>query len=262
MMSTFGKVYFVGAGPGDPDLLTVRAVQCLESADVVVYGCRIHTQTLSFARNDAELIPLTPPYESAARILAAHAATGKTVVRLMEGDPSVFGHLHGEIGELCRQKIPFDIVPGVTMISGAVRAAGVSLTRMDRSRAVAFVICSFVYEKGLDAAEFDFERLGSFFGTVVLYGGITNAEHWSYAMIKGGMAYSTPVLIVRRSDSPAVLPERKIVRTTLSEIKHAAEENEADDSCIVIIGKVTDYGETAEGLLFDENEESEWLDRR
>ena len=141
-----GKVYLVGAGPGDPDLITVRGQKTLALADLVLYDYLVNAELLKHARAEAELVSLGHAHggrgltqEEVNRRMIAAAREGKTVVRLKSGDPNLFGRGAEEIGELIAAGIPYEVVPGVTAALAAASHAGISLTHREHASAVALV---------------------------------------------------------------------------------------------------------------------------
>ncbi len=187
MNQASGKVYLVGAGPGDPGLLTVRGAQCLREADVVLYDYLAAPELLSHTRPGAELICLgrhghgrlmSPADTSEAMI--RHALHGRVVVRLKGGDPAIFARLAEELAALESAGVPYEIVPGVTAAAAASSHAGVPLTDRDEASCVAFVTGRECGDKR-PAESLDYAALAKFPGTLVFYMGITTAPHWSRA---------------------------------------------------------------------------------
>ncbi|MGD9647497.1 MAG: uroporphyrinogen-III C-methyltransferase [Pirellulales bacterium] len=223
--SKFGTVYLVGAGPGDPGLLTLRGAQCLGRADLVLYDYLASPQLLEHAAEAAELVCLghhghsriMSPAEVQARMVDA-ARRGQTVVRLKSGDPLVFGRAAEEIAALRAAGIAFEIVPGVTAAMAAASHAGVLLTRRDGVAAVALVTGQL--EKGpADAESLDFKALAAFPGTLVFYMGVTTAECWTGELIAAGLPADTPAAIVRRASWPDQLTNRCRLDQVAAEIK-------------------------------------------
>lgn len=196
-------VYLVGAGPGDPGLLTLRAVQCLHRADVVLYDYLVNPAVLDHASARAELVPLGrkgvgarayTPVEIEERMVA-EALAGRTVVRLKGGDPSVFGRGSDETGALRRAGVPFEIVPGITTGLAVAAYCEIPITQQDDASAVALVAGRERDDKA--ASALDYDALAAFPGTLVFYMGVGRVGEWSPALIERGKPADTPVGIVR-----------------------------------------------------------------
>jgi uroporphyrinogen III methyltransferase/synthase len=218
-----GVVYLVGAGPGDPALITLRGAEVLGWADVVLYDYLVAPQVLSHTRPDAERICLGRHGQtrvwSQAEIneqLIASAQAGKTVVRLKGGDPTIFARGAEETGALAANGIPFEMVPGVTAALACGSHAGVPLTHGEFASAVAFVTGQ--QRSAKPTAPLDYEALARFPGTLVLYMGVTTAPEWTAALIRGGKSPDTPTMIVRRCS----LPDQRTIRCTLAQVPDTA----------------------------------------
>ncbi len=202
-----GTVYFVGAGPGDPGLLTLRGAQCLGRADLVLFDYLANPAVLRHCRPDAELICLGRhgrdelwSQEQIQAALVEHARHGRCVVRLKGGDPAVFGRLAEECAALAAANVPWEIVPGVTAALAAGSYAGVALTHRDSASAVALVTAHESPDK--TTADLDYPALAQFPGTLVFYMGVTTVEQWTKALIDAGKPADTPVAVVRRCSWP------------------------------------------------------------
>ncbi len=202
-----GKVYLVGAGPGDPGLITLRGVECLQMADHVLYDCLVNVHILEHVPGRAELACLgkhgqsriwTQPEINAKLIELARA--GNTVVRLKGGDPAVFARVAEEVAALRQADVPFEIVPGVTSGLAAASYAEVPITHRQHASAVALIVGQ--QHAGQGGESLDFDSLASFPGTLIFYMGVTSAPTWTSALIKAGKPSDTPVLIIRRSTFP------------------------------------------------------------
>ena len=233
-----GKVYLVGAGPGDPGLLTLRGAECLRDADVVFYDYLAAPELLSHSQRGAELICLGRHGHgrlmSQTEICAAivrHALNGRIVVRLKGGDPAIFARLAEELAALEAAGIPYEIVPGVTAASAASSHAGVPLTNRDEASCVAFVTGR---ECGDKADAVDYAALAAFPGTLVFYMGITTAPQWSRELVNHGKAAATPVAIVRRSS----LPDQETILSTLGELPELLQRTKLRPPAVVIVGDV------------------------
>jgi uroporphyrinogen III methyltransferase/synthase len=200
--TTLGTVYLVGAGPGDPGLITLRAVDCLKRADLVIYDYLANPAALEHASASAELVCLG--YHATGRTLSpdeiveemlAGARAGKTVVRLKGGDPSVFGRGVDEVEPLRKAGVPFEIVPGITAGLAAAAFCEIPITHHAVASCVALVTGQERHSK--TESHLDFGALAGFPGTLVFYMGVTKAEKWSRALIEHGKPPETPVAIVR-----------------------------------------------------------------
>ncbi|MCA9178152.1 MAG: uroporphyrinogen-III C-methyltransferase [Planctomycetales bacterium] len=197
-----GKVYLVGAGPGDPRLLTLRGRECLATADTVLYDYLVNPRLLEHCRDDATRICLgrhgrtriwTQPEVNAK--LVELALSGQRVVRLKCGDPIVFARGAEEAEALETHGIPVEIVPGVTSALAAAACAGIPLTHREHASAVALVTG---HERDGKVEELDFARLAHFPGTLAIYMGVTTAGVWTTALMEGGLPADTPAALVRR----------------------------------------------------------------
>ncbi|MEN1680253.1 MAG: uroporphyrinogen-III C-methyltransferase [Planctomycetota bacterium] len=212
-------VYLIGAGPGDPGLLTLRGRQCLERADVVLYDYLAGERLRYFAKPGARQQCLgrhgqgklwTQPQINEAMVQAAQS--GQVVARLKGGDPGVFGRLAEELDALIAAGVPFEIVPGVSSATAVAAYAGVTLTDRDQASCVTFVTGHEQADK--EGSAVDFASLATSPGTLVIYMGVTTAEHWSGELIRHGRPAETPVLLVRRCS----LPDQRTHETTLGEV--------------------------------------------
>lgn len=235
----YGKVYLVGAGPGDPGLITLRGVECLRRADIVLYDYLVNPRVLDHARSGAELVCLGRHGHgrimSQAEVnhrMVAEAKIGKAVVRLKGGDPAVFARGGEEIETLASEKIPFEIVPGITTALAAGSYAGVPITHRDVASAVALVTGQEDREKS--DSELDFDALARFPGTLVIYMGVTTARRWSAALVAGGKSPDTPTAVVRRCS----FPDQAVVRCSLGSVAGEIERLRIRPPAIVIVGDV------------------------
>lgn len=240
MEQQIGKVYLVGAGPGDPGLLTLRGAECLRMADVVLYDYLAAPELLSHTKPGAELIclgrhgcgRLMSQTETCAAMVR-HAKSGRTVARLKGGDPAIFARLAEEIAALEAESVAYEIVPGVTAASAASSHGGVPLTDRDEASCVAFVTGHERQEKEVHET-LDYAALGKFPGTLVIYMGLTTAPHWSQALIEGGKPAATPVAIVRRCS----LPDQQTIVTSLGEMPGLLQSKKLRPPAVIIVGDV------------------------
>ncbi len=231
-----GKVYLVGAGPGDPGLLTLRGRELLCQADAVFYDYLANPLLLDYA-DHSELVCLgrhgqgrvLSQDEINQQVIAA-AHSGKCVVRLKGGDPSIFARAGEELSALEAAGIEYEIVPGVTTALAASAYAGVPLTHRDHASCVAFVTGQECRSK--QGATLDLQNLAKFPGTLVFYMGVTTAPDWAQQLLQYGKPADTPVAIVRR----CTLPEQQTVHTTLGELAEVLAPGKMRPPAIVIVG--------------------------
>ena len=235
-----GTVYLVGAGPGDPLLITLRGRNCLRGADVVLFDYLASPQLLSFARPNAELVCLGRhghgriwTQDEINDALVSHARAGRSVVRLKGGDPLVFARAAEEIAALEAAGVTYEIVPGITAAQAAGSHAGIPLTHRDDASCVAFVTGHECGDKQ-PHEELDYAALAKFPGTLVFYMGITTAPIWSQALIAHGKPPATTAAIVRR----CTLPDQQTIYTTLGELAQVVEATKLRPPAIVIVGDV------------------------
>ncbi len=216
-----GKVFLVGAGPGDPKLLTLRAAELLKDADVVLYDGLVNEEILHLANPNAISICVgkrghggTWTQERICDTTIEYARSHERVVRLKGGDTAIFARVVEEIEGLRSHGIECEIVPGITVASAVTAYAGIPLTHRDWSSAIAFVTAQTLSADGYTEGEeaFDWRSMASFPGTIALYMGATNAESWSRQLIEAGRSPNTPVAMVRRCS----FPDQKVLVCTLS----------------------------------------------
>ncbi len=233
-----GKVYLVGAGPGDPSLLTLRGCEVLQQADVVFYDYLVNPRILTHAQRDAKLVclgrhghgRLHSQGEINALVVEA-ARAGQTVVRLKGGDPAFFGRLAEEISSLEQAGISYEVVPGVTAASAASSYTGIPLTHREFASSVAFVTGQQCRDNG--GRPLDLANLAKFPGTLVFYMGVTSAPYWSAELISHGKPADTPVAVVYRCS----LPQQQTLLTTLGELPDALAARKMRPPAIVIVGE-------------------------
>jgi uroporphyrinogen III methyltransferase/synthase len=242
-----GRVYLVGAGPGDPGLLTARALELIAQADTILYDRLIPPQALDGAREDAEVLYVgkegggnAVPQEQTEALLVARAQAGRQVVRLKGGDPFVFGR-GGEEGLTLRAAgIPYEVVPGITAGIAAAAYAGIPVTHRGVASAVALVTGHEDPEKSETAL--DWQALAAFPGTLVFYMGIRQLPTIADSLIAAGRAGGEPAAVVERG----TLPAQRTVTATLATIAQRASEADVKPPSITVVGKVAELaGELA-----------------
>lgn len=240
-----GKVSLVGAGPGDPGLMTARALELIAAADVIFYDRLIPPDALSGARDEAELVYVgkmpgtvhNPQEEINQRIVAA-AREGKSVVRLKGGDPFIFGRGGEEAEELVDAGIPYEVVPGVTAAIAASATAGIPLTHRDDSAGVAFVTGhrdAKSEEQGIDPDG----SLALFPGTLVFYMGVKRLAENVADLIAGGRPAGQPAAAIQNGATP----KQRVVTATLGTIAEKVEEEGIRPPALIVIGDVVRHHE-------------------
>ncbi|CUS34696.1 uroporphyrinogen-III C-methyltransferase [Candidatus Nitrospira nitrificans] len=234
-----GKVYLVGAGPGDPGLLTLRGKECLEQADVVLYDYLANPTLLAHARDHAARVYVGrrgkgtyPEQEAINRLLIEQASAGNVVVRLKGGDPFVFGRGGEEAEALASAGIKFEIIPGVTAAVAAPAYAGIPVTH--RTMASTLTIVTGHEDPEKPSTTLDWSRLASSQGTVVFLMGMKNLSTIAATLMAEGRAGSTPVAIIRWGTR---VSQRTIIGT-LADIVEKAESAHMEPPAVIVVGEV------------------------
>lgn len=232
-----GEVFLVGAGPGDPDLLTLKAVRLIQQADIVFYDRLVSSEILEYCSPNAEMRYVgkamsdhAVPQEGINQLLVDHAKLGKTVLRLKGGDPFIFGRGGEEIELLAEESVPFQVVPGITAASGCSSYAGIPLTHRDHAQSVRFVTGHL--KDG--TADLPWQELIHPNQTLVIYMGLTGISHISGELIANGMSPETPIALVEKGTQPS----QKVYTSTLSEISDVINNNKISAPTLTIIGNV------------------------
>jgi uroporphyrinogen III methyltransferase/synthase len=238
MSAAKGKVYLIGAGPGDPGLLTLRGRQRLSEADVVLYDYLVNPRVIDFARENAELVCLGRhghgrliSQDEIHGLMVTAARRGQIVARLKGGDPAIFGRAAEETAALDAAGVVYEVVPGISAAQAASAYAGVPLTHRDSSSCVAFVTGQQCRDK--ESAPLDMESLARFPGTLVFYMGVTSAPEWATALVAHGKPGETPVAIVRR----ASWPQQETKMTTLADLPQVLAPGAMRPPAIIIVGE-------------------------
>jgi uroporphyrin-III C-methyltransferase/precorrin-2 dehydrogenase/sirohydrochlorin ferrochelatase len=238
-----GEVYLVGGGPGDPDLLTFRALRLMQQCDVCVYDKLVSPEVMEMVRRDAELIFVgksrdqhTMPQEEINELLARLALQGKRVLRLKGGDPFIFGRGGEEIETLMERGVPFQVVPGITAANGVSSYAGIPLTHRDYAQA-----CLFITGHHKDGSiDMDWVAMSRPNQTVVIYMGLVGLKEICEKLIAHGVSASMPAAVVQQGTTQ----KQKVVAATLADLAEKVHAAEMKPPCLTIIGEVVKLRET------------------
>ena len=235
-----GKVYLVGAGPGDPGLITVRGRYLLEKAEVIVYDYLASRRLLKHVPADAQFVYAgkrggvkhTHTQDEINQMLVDFAQEGKIVVRLKGGDPFIFGRGGEELEVLAKHNVSFEVVPGVTSATAAATYAGIPITHRDYTASVAFLTGH--EDPTKDKSNIDWQKIATGIGTIVVYMGIKNLPFIVKNLIDNGRSPQTPVAVVRWASTP----EQRSVVGTLADIADIVKESEIKPPALIVIGEV------------------------
>ena len=239
-----GKVYIIGAGPGDVGLITLKGIDCLRAADVVIYDYLVSKDLLKYARDDARLIYAgkrggahTLSQWQINDLLVKEAKAGNTVARLKGGDPFIFGRGGEEVEKLAASGISFEIVPGVTSAIAVPAYAGIPLTHRGLTSTVAFVTGH--EDPTKEKSDIDWEALARI-GTLVFLMGVKNIEKIVEELTRNGKAPETPAALIRWGTTP----RQEIITGTLANISMLVKERKFAPPAILVVGKVVDLRNT------------------
>ncbi|HEX7820277.1 MAG TPA: uroporphyrinogen-III C-methyltransferase [Sphingobium sp.] len=241
-----GTVFLVGAGPGDPDLLTVRAARLIAQAEVIVHDGLVGEGVMALASDKAELISVAKkrdrhsvPQEGINAILVEHALAGRNVVRLKGGDPFIFGR-GGEELEACRVAgVPVEVVPGISAAMGCAAAANLPLTHRDIASAVTFVAGQC---KGL--SDQNWAGLAGAGRTLVIYMGVATADDIADKLMADGLSPDTPVVVLENG----TLPEQRALRTLLADLGDMVHREQVRSPAVIVVGNVAGLADASDKL--------------
>jgi uroporphyrinogen III methyltransferase / synthase len=243
-MAEIGKVYIIGAGPGDPGLITLKAIECLREADVVVYDFLVNEELLKYAQEGARFIYAgkkggdhSLSQDKISALLVHEALAGNVVARLKGGDPFIFGRGGEEAELLAINDVPFEIIPGVTSAIAVPAYAGIPLTHRGLTSTVAFVTGH--EDPTKDKSDIDWQALAGI-GTLVFLMGVKNLSQIAEALIAHGKAPETPAALIRWG----TMPQQEILTEKLSDIAACALVRGFSPPAILVVGKVVELRES------------------
>jgi uroporphyrin-III C-methyltransferase/precorrin-2 dehydrogenase/sirohydrochlorin ferrochelatase len=235
-VSIKGHVSLVGAGPGDPDLLTIKALKRLQSADIVFYDALVSQQVLDLINSDADLVYVgkksgnhSTQQIEIEQLLIGAALAGKQVVRLKGGDSFVFGRGGEELEALQQHQITFDVVPGITAAAASAAYTGIPLTHRNYAHSAILVT-----GHGKGENELDWQALAKTEQTLAIYMGLQKASEIQQQLIANGRAVETPVVIIEN----ATRPEQRTVVGQLNELAHLVTRHQITSPAMILIGEV------------------------
>jgi len=240
-----GKVFLVGAGPGDPSLITLRAVELIKKADVVLYDRLVSKKIISMIPKKAESIyvgrAVGDDYkhqDDTNELMVMYAKTKRNIVRLKGGDPMIFGRGGEEAEYLKKHNISFEIIPGITSGIGSATYAGIPLTHRKFASSVVFVTGHEDFEKSKDAVRW--KKLAKSTDTIVVMMGLSRIGIISKQLLSGGMDKKTPVAVIQNGTTS----KQKMITGTISNIAQRVKQSKIRPPSIIIIGKVVSLSKT------------------
>lgn len=238
------KVYFIGAGPGDPDLITVRGKKIIEQADVIIYAGSLVNREIIECRKSGSLVynSASMTLEEVIDVIRKKSATSDIIARVHTGDPSIYGAIREQIDELVKLSIPYEVVPGVSSFTAAASVLGMEFTLPGVSQTV---ICTRLEGRTPVPESEDLELLASHRASMAIFLSVHMIDE-VVRKLKVHYCGDTPVAIVQK----ATWPEQKIVAATLDSIAHRVKSEEIDKTAIILIGDFLG-GEYSRSRLYD-----------
>ncbi len=249
MISERGKVSIVGAGPGDPELITLKAIRAIEKAEVVLYDYLVNKELLKYCKPDCQIVYVgkknkqhTYPQEEINKMLIELGLAGKNIVRLKGGDPFVFGRGAEEILGLQEHDIDFEVIPGITAGVAVPGAAGIPVTLRNVASSVAFFTG---HQCDNHKTEIKWDKIATGIDTLVFYMGVTQTPRIVRNLIANGRKPETPVAMIRWG----TLPEQEVLKGVLGNIVEKMKEHDFKPPAIFIVGEVVAYSEQLSPLI-------------
>lgn len=238
-MGNIGKVYLIGAGPGDPGLITVKGLECVRNADVIIYDYLANERLLEHRKPAAEMVYVgkqggrhTLPQQEINALIVKHAREGRVVARLKGGDPFIFGRGGEEAEELVEHGIPFEVVPGVTAATSVPTYAGIPLTHREHTASVAFVTGHEDPDKPESKVHWD--KIATGIGTLVFFMGMKNLPNIVENLVRHGRSGKTPVAAIQWGTRT----DQRVVTGTLEDIVARVREAKLGPPAIIVVGEV------------------------
>src|SRR5512140_1184060 len=239
MTQSIGKVYLIGAGPGDPGLITVKGLECVKKADVIIYDYLANERLLDHRRPEAELVYVgkqggkhTLPQDDINVLIVERAKGGKIVARLKGGDPFIFGRGGEEAEELADDGIPFEVVPGVTAATSVPTYAGIPLTHREHTASVAFVTGH--EDPTKEESKVHWDKLATGVGTLVFFMGMKNLQNIVDNLVTHGRSAETPIALIQWGTRT----DQRVVTGMLKDIVAKVKEAKLGPPAIIVVGEV------------------------
>lgn len=253
-----GKAFIVGAGPGDPDLITVKALKCIQKAEVLLYDRLVNPELLKEASSDCQLIYCGKQpgvhemkQETINHLLVKFTKQGKNVVRLKGGDPFVFGRGAEEVEALAKHGLSFEVVPGITSGIAAPAYAGIPVTH--RKLGSSFAVVTGHQSTG-KPSDIDWKSLAMGVDTLAIYMGITNLPYICEQLLKNGKQGDTPVAVIQQGTTA----DERVVTGTLKTIVHMVQREQIKNPSMIIVGEVVRFREKIRELSLLHQDYSEY----